>query len=96
VAQVVHCPAVFDDEKWYPLGVMPGEKDPYPKDQGECFYDPKDRIEGLFVAGSCLVIGDVLQKFSHEASLLGISEISLYRLVHHHQAGGQFLAEDAA
>jgi hypothetical protein len=48
-----------------------GEEDPYSENQGERFDDPKDRIENLFVAGSCLVIGDVLQKLPHKVDLPG-------------------------
>jgi hypothetical protein len=69
MSQIVHCPAVFDDEERYPFGDVLFEEDPYSKNQGERFDDPKDRIEGFFVAGFGLVIGDVLQELPHEADL---------------------------
>ncbi|MGA2038250.1 MAG: hypothetical protein ABSH42_03145 [Bryobacteraceae bacterium] len=64
--QIVHCPAVFDDEERYPFGDVLSREDPDPENQGERFYDPKDRVEGLFVAGFCFVVGDVSEKLPHE------------------------------
>jgi hypothetical protein len=71
MSQIVHCPAVFDDEEWYPFGDVLCNEDPDSENQGERFDDPKDRVEGLFVAGLCLVIGDVSQELPHEVDLAG-------------------------
>jgi len=71
VSQIVHCPAVFDDQERYPFGDVLFDEDPDSENQGERFDHPEDRIEGLFVAGFCLVIGDVSQKFPHEVGLAG-------------------------
>ena len=65
MAQVVHCPAIFDDEERYPFGNVLGEEYPYPETQGESFYDPEDPVKDLFVAGCGFVVGDVLKKLPH-------------------------------
>jgi hypothetical protein len=65
MAQIVHCPAVFDDEKRYPFGIVLCEKYPYPENQGKSFYHPKDPIKGLFVAGLGFIVGDISKKLSH-------------------------------
>jgi hypothetical protein len=63
--QVVHRPAILDDEERYPFGIVLCEQDPYAQDQGKRFHDPKDRVEDLFVAGLDFVVGDVSQEFPH-------------------------------
>jgi hypothetical protein len=65
VAQIVHSPAVFDDEKRHPFGNVLCKEYPYPKNQGDRFYDPKDTVKGLFVAGLGFIIGDVSKKTLH-------------------------------
>ena len=65
MAQVVHRPAIFDDEERYPLGKVLCKQYPYPKNQGESFDDPKNPVKCFFVAGRGLVVRDVLQKLPH-------------------------------
>ena len=55
--QIVHRPAIFDDEKRDPFGKVLCEEYPYPKNQGESFYDPEDPVKDLFVAGCGFVVG---------------------------------------
>ena len=65
MAQIVHRPAIFDDEKRDPFGNVFCKEYPYPKNQGESFYDPEDPVKDLFVAGCGFVVGDVLKKLPH-------------------------------
>jgi hypothetical protein len=63
--QIVHRPAIFNDEKRYPFGVVLHEENPRSENQGKRFYNPKNRIEKLFVARLNFVVGDIAQKFPH-------------------------------
>ena len=65
MAQIVHRPAIFDDEKRDPFGNVFCKEYPYPKNQGESFYDPEDPVKDLFVAGCGFVVGDVSKEFPH-------------------------------
>src|ERR1039457_1656435 len=65
MAQVVHRPAIFDDEERYPFGNVLCKQYPYPESQGESFYDPEDPVENLFVAGRGFVVGDVSKEVPH-------------------------------
>ena len=65
MAQIVHRPTIFDDQERYPFGKVLCEEYPYPKNQGESFYDPEYPVKNLFVAGCGFVVGDVLQKLPH-------------------------------
>ena len=63
--QIVHRPAVFNDEERYPFGVVLGEENPRSENQGKRFYNPKNHIKNLFVARLDFVVGDIAQKFPH-------------------------------
>jgi hypothetical protein len=63
--QIVHRPTVFNDEERYPLRSVLCKEYPYPENQGERFYDPKDAVKDLFVAGAVFVVGDVSKEFPH-------------------------------
>src|SRR5580658_8269743 len=65
MAKIVHRPAVFDDQKRYPFGVVLGQEYPCPKNQRNGFYHPEDPVEGLFVAGLGFIVGNVSKKLSH-------------------------------
>jgi hypothetical protein len=72
VPQIVHRPAVFDDEERHPFGNVLYKKYPYPENQGERFYDPEDPVKDFFVAGLVFVVGyvskeagDVSKEFPH-------------------------------
>jgi hypothetical protein len=65
MAQIVHGPAIFDDEERYPFGTVLCKEYPYPENQGEGFYEPKDPVKDLFVAGLGFVVGDVSKKLPH-------------------------------
>jgi hypothetical protein len=65
MAQVVHGPAIFNDEERYPFGTVLFKQYPYPENQGEGFYEPKDPVKDLLVAGLGFVVGDVLKKLPH-------------------------------
>jgi hypothetical protein len=65
MAQVVHRPAIFDDEERYPFGNVLCKQYPYPESQGESFYDPEDPVKDLFVAGRGFVVGDVSKEVPH-------------------------------
>jgi hypothetical protein len=65
MAQIVHRPAIFDDEKRYPLSTVLCEEYPYPETQGESLNDPEDPVKDLFVAGLGFIVGDVLKKLAH-------------------------------
>jgi hypothetical protein len=65
VAQIVHGPAIFDDEERYPFGAVLCKEYPDPENQGESFYDPKDPVKDLFVAGLGFVVGNVSKKLPH-------------------------------
>jgi hypothetical protein len=66
MAQVVHRPTIFNHEKRYPFRIVFNKQYPNSGNQGERFYDPKDPVEDLFMAGHGFVVGDVLQKLPHE------------------------------
>jgi len=63
--QIVHCPAVFNDEKSYPFGTVLGKQNPRSQNQGNCFYNPKNRIEDFFMTGLDFIVGDIAQEFPH-------------------------------
>ena len=63
--QIVHRPAIFDDQERNPFGNVLCKQYPYPKNQGESFYDPEDPVKDLFVAGCGLVVGDVSEEVPH-------------------------------
>jgi hypothetical protein len=65
MAQIVHGPAIFDDKERYPFGTVLCKEYPYPENQGEGFYEPKDPVKDLFVAGLGFVVGDVSKKLPH-------------------------------
>ena len=65
MAQIVHGPAIFDDEERYPFGIVLCKEYPYPENQGEGFYEPKNPVKGLFVARLGFVVGDVSKKLPH-------------------------------
>jgi hypothetical protein len=65
MAQIVHGPAILDDQERYPFGNVLGKEYPYPKNQGEGFYEPKDSVKDFFVAGLGFVVGDVSKKLPH-------------------------------
>jgi hypothetical protein len=66
--QIVHRPAVFNDEKSYPFGAMLGEEYPCAKNQGNCFYNPENRIEDFFMTGLDFIVGDIAQEFPHRVA----------------------------
>lgn len=74
--QIIHRPAVFNDKERYPLGLVLGEENPYPKNQGKCFYDPKDFIEDFFVAGLDFVVSDIPQKLPHCGLRVGETDLA--------------------
>src|SRR5580658_6441052 len=49
MAQIVHGPAILDDEERYPFGIVLCKEYPYPENQGEGFYEPEDPVKDLFV-----------------------------------------------
>jgi hypothetical protein len=63
--QIVHRPTVFDDEERYPFCTVLCKEYRYPENQGERFYDPKDPVKDLFVAGEDIVVGDVSKEVPH-------------------------------
>src|SRR5580700_11533330 len=65
MAQIVHGPAIFDDEERYPFGIVLCKENPYPENQGEGFYEPKDAVKDLLVARLGFVVGDVSEKLPH-------------------------------
>src|ERR1700689_1573661 len=65
MAQIVHGPAILDDEERYPFGIVLCKEYPYPENQGEGFYEPKDPVKDLFVARLGFVVGDVSKKLPH-------------------------------
>jgi hypothetical protein len=65
MAQIVHGPAIFDYEERYPFSIVLCKEYPYPENQGEGFYEPKDPVKDLFVAGLGFVVGDVSKKLPH-------------------------------
>jgi len=73
--QIVHCPAVFDDEERYPLRVVLRKEYPYPENQSERFYAPKDAVKDLFVAGAVFVVGDVSKEFPHLLAITIVTAI---------------------
>jgi hypothetical protein len=74
MAQIVHGPAIFDDQKRYPFGIVPCKQYPYAENQGKSFNDPKDPVKGLFVAGLGFIVGDVSKKPSHGIIFARIGE----------------------
>jgi hypothetical protein len=65
MAQIVHRPAVLNDQERNPLRIVPRDKYPYSEDQGQRFYDPKESVEDFFVTRLGLVVGDVPKKLPH-------------------------------
>jgi hypothetical protein len=65
MAQIVHRPAIFDDEERYPLGIVLCKEYPYPENQGEGFYDPEEPVKDFFVTRLDFVVGDVPKKLFH-------------------------------
>jgi hypothetical protein len=65
MAQIVHGPAIFDYEERYPFSIVLCKEYPYPENQGEGFYKPKDPVKDLFVARLGFVVGDVSKKLPH-------------------------------
>src|ERR1035441_2322620 len=63
--QIVHRPAILDDEERYPFGNVLCKEYPYPENQGESFDDPKNPVKDLFVAGCGFVVGDVSKEVPH-------------------------------
>jgi hypothetical protein len=71
VAQIVHRPTIFDDEKRYPFSAVLRFQNPNPEDQGGGFYDPEYSVKDLFVPGYSFVVGDVSKKLPHRTILAG-------------------------
>jgi hypothetical protein len=67
--QVIHRPAVFDDEKRNPLRLVHAKQNPNAKNEHHGFGDPKNGIENLLVPRLFFVIGDVSQKSPHCSSV---------------------------
>lgn len=65
MTQVVHSPAVFDDQERDPLLIVPDDQYPYSENQGNGFNNPKDSVEDFFVARSGFIVGDVLKELPH-------------------------------
>ena len=87
MAQIVHGPAIFDYEERYPFSIVLCKEYPYPENQGEGFYEPKDPVKDLFVAGLGFVVGDVSKKLPHglifprEREIDGLSAPGLRRVL---------------
>jgi hypothetical protein len=67
MAQIVHRPAIFDDQERNPFGNVLCKQYPYLETQGESFYDPKDPVKDLFVAGCGFVVGVSVPRRSRSA-----------------------------
>ncbi len=65
VPQIIHCPAILDDQKRYPLGAVLCQEYPDSENQRESFYAPEDGVKQFFVAGYSLVISDVPKELPH-------------------------------
>ena len=63
--QIVHRPAVLDDEERNPFGKVLCEEYPYSETQCQCFHDPEYPVKHLFVAGCGFVVRDVSEEVPH-------------------------------
>src|ERR1035441_5998885 len=87
--QIVHRPAILDDEKRYPFGNVLCKQYPYPESQGESFYDPENPVKDLFVAGCGFVVGDVSKELPH-GSILSRNRHPICGSIANYQAPGVF------
>jgi hypothetical protein len=49
VTQIVHGPAIFNDQEWDPFDILYRKQDPNTGDKRNGLHDPKDGIEDLLV-----------------------------------------------
>jgi hypothetical protein len=59
MAEIVHRPAVFNNEERYPLRLVHVEQQPCTENKHDRFDNPENGVEDLLVAGMQLVVRDV-------------------------------------
>jgi hypothetical protein len=65
VPQIVHRPAVFDDQERDPFRTVLCQEYPYSENQGKSFDGPENLVKDFLVAGYGFVVGDVSEEPSH-------------------------------